>query len=545
MSPACKSLLVAVVVAATVVGDIRTAAAGEPFSYAIIADPHIDGNVDHPIELLSAVNHVIATQNDYNTQFVFVVGDIGWAQSNFNLAKGLLDDLNTAGIPYLPLIGDNESQYSSTESQFTTTFAPQYSYLSGILANWRKTPMPVSGKYLQNFSFDYGDCHFICADFTSRTLGVEGGDLHNETGGTWPWVLSDIASCTKQKEENINIMSHIPMFGTGIPSFDAGLFDTASYSTIKDDLYPYRDNIDSNYAGHIHMNLDWNVSQSGNLIYTSRSTEETWYSSDSDITVRYVTATSETSKIAYNQNVVKVPRIDPKPDTFVLHKGAADPLTEGWTESGAGLAMAVNEGGRDAWKIKINDTYYTYTNTFTAARVAEMQFGGLYAEMDVDVVAGNDANRHYMEVLFPGTSKTLMWSISVYENVAGDACWWTSTTGENTVAGSGDGYHHWVLHVDPESLMAQLSMDDMVLATDLPYISAGDAAPAFKIVNDGYGSEANFHLFSAGTALYVPEPCTLTLLGFTILGFCAWMTCPAAFTRLTKPKATPRTSNSV
>ena len=544
MSPTCKSLLVAVI-AAAVFGGIRTAAAGEPFSFAIIADPHIDGNADHPIELLSAVNHVIATKDDYNTQFVFVVGDLGWAQSNFNLAKGLLDCLNAADIPYIPLIGDNESQHASTESQYTATFAPQYYYLSGILPNWQKTPMPVSGKYLQNFSFDYEDCHFICADFNSRTLGVEGGDLHNATGGTWPWVLNDIASCAKLKGENINIMTHIPMFSTGIPSFDAGLFDSASYATIKDGLYPYRGNIDSNYAGHIHMNLNWNVSQSGNLIYTSRSTEETWYSSDSDITVRYVTATSGASNITYHQNIVTVPRIVPNPSTFVLHTGANDPLTEGWTKSGAGMVAGVHEGGKDAWKIETDSSACTYTDTFTAAQTAEMQFDGLYAEVDVDVVVGNGANQHNMEVLFPGIGKTLMWSISVYENVAGDACWRTSTTGENTVAGSGDGYHHWVLHVDPESLMAQLSMDDMVLATDLPYISAGDAAPAFKIVNDGYGSEANFHLFSAGTALYVPEPCTLTLLGFTILGFCAWMTCPAAFTRLTKPKATPRTSNSV
>ena len=144
MGLTCKLLLAAGVAAAMVVGDIGTAVSSESFTYAIIADPHIDGNTDHPIELLSAVNHVIATKNDYNTQFAFVVGDIGWEQSNFNLAKGLFDGLNTAGVPYLPMIGDNESQYNgppyNMESKYTTTFAPQYSYLSGILPANASTP---------------------------------------------------------------------------------------------------------------------------------------------------------------------------------------------------------------------------------------------------------------------------------------------------------------------------------------------------------------------------------------------------------------------
>ena len=286
---------------------------GQSFSFAIIADPHVDGTADHLSKFQSAVNYIISTKATRNTQLVFVVGDIAWGGSNLSVAKGVLDRLNKAGIPYVPLIGDNEVQ-SRHERQFDATFAPQYRYLSGVFANWRKAPTPVNGQYLQNFSFDRGGVHFVCADFASRKSGDEGGNLNDFKGGTWPWVKDDIVSHANKnpKNENINIMTHIPMFHTGFAA-DQYLFDSAEYSSIKDFLHPYRSNVDSNYAGHIHQNFVWYVTWNLQPIYTSRVTDETWHdtrfpeSNDRKNTVLFVTATNGASSITYSQDIVVIP----------------------------------------------------------------------------------------------------------------------------------------------------------------------------------------------------------------------------------------------
>jgi len=88
------------------------------------------------------------------------------------------------------------------------------------MANWQKAAIPVKGKYLQNFSFDHKDCHFVCADFASRKVGDEGGELHDFEGGTWRWLKNDIEKCSKTKKENILIMTHIGMFRTGFEVAD-------------------------------------------------------------------------------------------------------------------------------------------------------------------------------------------------------------------------------------------------------------------------------------------------------------------------------------
>jgi len=289
---------------------------GETFSFAIIADPHVDGNAVRRAKFETAVDWIIDNKDSNDIELVFILGDIAWGghrgYRNLAIARHILNRLNDAGIPYIPIIGDNEIG-ARCEKEFQDVFETQYKYLSGRVVNWQKAAVPLQGMYLQNFSFDYKGCHFVCLDFNSREKGNEGGELHDFPGGTWRWFQNNIEKCSKPKKENIVIMSHIGMFRTGFKTADKYLFSEDEMTKIKRFLYNYRGYVDSNYAGHIHQN--WNmVVWSGLLtpLYTVRATDETWYdtewpeSDDREVTVRLVQVNSNGPKVTYAQHIQNV-----------------------------------------------------------------------------------------------------------------------------------------------------------------------------------------------------------------------------------------------
>jgi hypothetical protein len=295
------------------VAAVISPAYAETFSFAVIADPHINGNPDHTAKFETAVNWIISNKDLKNIELSFVLGDIAWGGSrgNRNLvtAKKILDRLNNKGITYIPVIGDNEVQ-AGCEKEFQEVFGPHFKKLSRILDNWRKAPTPVVGMYLQNFSFDYKDCHFMCPDFVSRKAGDEGGELHDFSGGSWPWLKKDIEQCPKPKNENIVIMTHIGMFHTGFDFADKFVFSKSEMDKIKHFLNDYKDNVDSNYAGHLHLN--WYVpiwSKLFVLLYHVRVTDETWSelqwpeTEEPGLTVRWVQVDNSGTKISYQQNI--------------------------------------------------------------------------------------------------------------------------------------------------------------------------------------------------------------------------------------------------
>ena len=292
----------------------------ETFSFAIIADPHIDRNPDHKAKLISTVDWIIRNKNKKDIELVFVVGDIAWggsrAKRNLRTAREILDRLNHAGILYVPVIGDNEIQ-KRCEKEFADTFNKQYQYLSKILSHWRKAVTPVDGKYLQNFSFDYKGCHFVSCDFNSRNPDDEGGELHDFTGGSWPWFKDDIVNCSKTKKESIVIITHIGMFRTGFGSADQFLFSQDEMRKIQSFLFDYRQYVDSNYAGHIHQN--WHsVVWSGvfTTIYHVWTTDETWHgrqwpeADDKEVTIRLVQVNSGADKVNYSQHIYNAQKTD-------------------------------------------------------------------------------------------------------------------------------------------------------------------------------------------------------------------------------------------
>ena len=290
-----------------------TLACGETFSFAVIADPHINGRPDHNAKLKTAIDYIIRRKDNKGIELVFVVGDIGWggprAKRNLKVAKEMLDRLNRANIPYIPIIGDNEVQ-GRCEKEFEDTFREQYDRLARVLADWRKAPSPVNGKYLQNFSFNYKGCHFVCCDFNSRQARDEGGELHDFAGGSWPWFKNDVETCQKDKKESIVIVTHIGMFRTGFGLADQFLFAQDDMTKIKRFLNDHREYVDSNYAGHIHQN--WHASVWTGLfttIYHVRATDETWHcrqwpeTNGKSTTVRVVRVDSSGSKVSYKQHI--------------------------------------------------------------------------------------------------------------------------------------------------------------------------------------------------------------------------------------------------
>ena len=289
---------------------------GETFSFAIIADPHIGGNPDNRAKFETAVDWIIGNRKSKDIELTFVLGDIVWGGSrnnrNLGTAKKILDRLSNNGITYIPLIGDNEVQ-AGCEKEFQEVFGPHFNALSRNLGNWRKASVPVAGKYLQNFSFDYKGCHFVCPDFNSRKARGQGGELHDFAGGSWPWFKNDIERCPKPKNENIVIMTHIGMFSTGFEFADRFVFSEIEMDKIKSFLNDYKDNVDTNYAGHLHLN--WYVPVWSELfvpLYHVRVTDETWSKiqwpevEDPGLTVRWVQVDNSGTKISYHQNIENI-----------------------------------------------------------------------------------------------------------------------------------------------------------------------------------------------------------------------------------------------
>lgn len=142
---------------------------GETFSFAIITDPHLDGNADRKAKFEAAIDWVIEKKDNHvpavrrptesvaegnDIELVFVLGDIAWGGSkrnrNLTIAKTILDRLNKADILYIPMIGNNEIQHNC-EEEFQDVFGRQYIYLSKMLKHWQKASIPVNGIYLRIF----------------------------------------------------------------------------------------------------------------------------------------------------------------------------------------------------------------------------------------------------------------------------------------------------------------------------------------------------------------------------------------------------------
>jgi hypothetical protein len=263
-----------------------TAATGDTYSFAIIADPHVRWShyTENKRRLELCVDWINANVEHSNIHLVFALGDIGWEATGDKLnIETARDILNQLTIPYVPVIGDDDILFGRHGLDFAMTFEPVYQALQALssdpasgLTRWQKGPVQVASPYVpgahcyfQNVAFTYRGVQFICPDWCSRDgsktiFGTQDddSDLHDIEGGTWPWFTRVMTECPKDKKENIVIMSHNPMVtlkgGWFITAIAEGItFSQAEFAQLSaflnDPIYGFHDYLHAAYAGHVHF----------------------------------------------------------------------------------------------------------------------------------------------------------------------------------------------------------------------------------------------------------------------------------------------------
>ena len=240
------------------------------------------GDVGVPAQLLrKQVDWINANIDACNIDLVIVTGDITQSgeRSEFMKAREILDTLT---VPYVPILGNHdvwpytgstEAPYPFGDQYFKEVFASTFNNLQSVMPGWnngtRLTRVwnPEAGCYswFQNFSFTYGSYHFMCSDFVTRGHALSGSganpeaDLHNFTGGTWPWFRSRYDSYPHENRDDILIFAHHPM--TKDPCNDIYSFSYGEYNTVasflNNDSHKYNTGLWN--AGHMHRNYTYNV----------------------------------------------------------------------------------------------------------------------------------------------------------------------------------------------------------------------------------------------------------------------------------------------
>ncbi|MHC4932581.1 MAG: metallophosphoesterase family protein [Planctomycetota bacterium] len=268
------------------------------FAFVVIADPHVFDSAAAD-RLQACVDWINSNRDTDSIELVFVAGDLGRPAS----ARPVLDGLD---VPYLPVIGDNVIQ-GGTENDFDVTFAPHYSSLVGVLDGFARQPTPVSNpdiggqSHLQNFSFDHRGVRFVCLDWCTRTIGgpaSESADLHDFSGGTWPWFEDEIRAGSVGPRERIVMVSHHPMHDL-VGGY--GAFNPAEMGRVEALTGLHGDWVYANFAGHYHF--DWEETRSAGG-YRAIITDATW---DDENTFRLVRVFESSDSFSYETEIIVLP----------------------------------------------------------------------------------------------------------------------------------------------------------------------------------------------------------------------------------------------
>jgi len=238
----------------------------EKWSFAIITDLHIgygipdygtsgwnddlSGDDEYYLtkRLNAEIDRIIELKDDYNIRFVVVLGDISDTAEKSELlkAKQILDKLNDADIPYVPLTGNHDVwPYTQNASWIPddrkNSVEDKAGYACGEIffedvfwnksinrnldlieelfgKSWKRQeelPGYAGYPYLQNYAFRHGEIQFICLDYNWK---VPPGDLkgglaypHKET---LKWLTEYSAEAHFRNEEVITFL-HYPLTGLG------------------------------------------------------------------------------------------------------------------------------------------------------------------------------------------------------------------------------------------------------------------------------------------------------------------------------------------
>lgn len=271
-----------------------------PFSFVVLADPHIVQEGDRADRLRRAVDWVNEQAVPRDIALVVVVGDIGWTDTGLTLSRELLDEL---AVPYVPVLGDNEVHISASEQRFDEVFTPQYALLAETFDDWHRAPSEVvnpnvgTTSWIQNFSFSYGGLRFVGLDWVSRADGLIGelADLNDFDGGTWPFFTQAMHALAPGESEDVLLFSHHPMLV--LP----GAFTIDQMERITGVTDPVAGRVAAAFAGHMHYDED---EPAGDRGYSVHVTDATW---DDEVTVRVVDVRWEADHFVYEQELVIVP----------------------------------------------------------------------------------------------------------------------------------------------------------------------------------------------------------------------------------------------
>jgi hypothetical protein len=286
----------------------------QPFGFAVLADPHIDGSTANTEALERCIEHILARKEAYRVKLVVVLGDIAWGRSSTGIprletARKTLDRLTRAGIEYVPIPGDNEI-HAGEDAEFDRVFAPQYERLEQNLDDWhRMKPQPREGVFLQNFSFRVSACRFVCLDIVARGDPDRDAGLDRSPGGTLAWFENNLGLLGDAGPGSVLLFTHIGIFRTGFPQFDRHLLPESDLDTLTTLIKPHCTKVAAAYSGHIHQNLYLPRFDGLTFLYDVYATDECWdrknpmEEADATLTVRFVLATPGPERVTYLQRI--------------------------------------------------------------------------------------------------------------------------------------------------------------------------------------------------------------------------------------------------
>lgn len=266
------------------------------FSFAVLADPHIAGQITHEERLAAAVEWINDSAAERDIELVFIVGDLGWGPG-LAQANALLSDLEPT---WVPVIGDNEIHFGDEEN-WDTVFSPQFEVVAASVEGFARGQVEVtaadgSSLWLQNNMFEYRGLRWVGLDWCSRSdsaLLGEFAELHDVPGGSLPFLTDSLIDLEATNDEDVLLFSHHPMH--------LGMFSTEEMEAIAAVTGPLEGRVAGAYAGHVHLDAEIEVPEAG---YTAFVTDATW---DDDNTIRVVRVLSSATSHRYEQELIVLP----------------------------------------------------------------------------------------------------------------------------------------------------------------------------------------------------------------------------------------------
>ena len=199
--------------------------------------------------------------------------------------------------------------------------------------------------------------------------------------------------------------------------------------------------------------------------------------------------------------------------TIILHQGATDPVTEGFTYSGAPDAVGPVYGdlGLDAWRTSVTTNLSRYTQLLTPEQQAQATGADWIMSATLRVVQTADYTRGNTWLAFYAGNASFPLDFGADSNGDPFVNFGNSSgTPRFVLAGAGSTYHNYQLRYSTTSGIADLWVDGVERFTGISGLSGFSGWGLFWGELQGGNSAANWNYISFEI---IPEPSSLALLG--------------------------------